>query len=217
MSVSATSARPGASGGVAWRRRLSFAQDAALVCIAAIFFYVHARHAVETRSLANVFFAVEQGLLVGMFLTRRRTTSTSTRPADWAVATIGGWLPLAARPDEIGGMLGTLGTTMQLVGLTCVILSFAALGRSFGIVAASRGLKVRGPYGLVRHPIYLAHTVTLTGFILANPTAFNLAILAVGTTAQVLRIRAEERVLMEVSDYAAYKSKVRWRLIPGIF
>ena len=79
MSLSATSARPRALGGAPWRRRLSYAQDASLVCIAALFFYVHARNAVETRSLANVFFAVEQGLLVGMFLTRRRTTTTSAR------------------------------------------------------------------------------------------------------------------------------------------
>ena len=72
-----------------WTRRLSYAQDASLVCLSALFFYVHATHAVEARSIGNVFFALEQGLLVGVFLTRRRTDTTSTRPWDWFVATIG--------------------------------------------------------------------------------------------------------------------------------
>jgi protein-S-isoprenylcysteine O-methyltransferase Ste14 len=187
------------------------------VCIAALFFYVHGAHALKTHSLASVFFAIEQALLVGMFLTRRRSTLTSTRPSDWFVATVGGWLPLAARPADVEGLLGVAGTVVQVAGLSGVILSFAALGRSFGIVAASRGLKDRGPYGVVRHPIYLAHTLTLTGFTLANPTWINLAILVVGTIAQLLRIRAEERVLMSVTDYTSYRQRVRWRLVPGIY
>src|SRR5678816_4005078 len=40
------------------------------------------------------------------------------------------------------------------------VLSFAsllALGRLFGIRPALRGLMTRGPYGFIRHPIYLAY------------------------------------------------------------
>src|SRR6188768_1296648 len=93
----------GALAATPWRRRLGMAQDAALVVVSALFFYVHVTHVVESRSLTNVFFAIEQGLLVGMFLTRRRSQYTSTRFQDWVVATIGGWGVLLMRPHENGG------------------------------------------------------------------------------------------------------------------
>jgi len=201
----------------ALRRRVSYLQDAWLVCISAVFFYVHAEHALRASSIANVFFAIEQGLLVGMFLTRRRTQTTSTRPYDWFVATIGGWLPLAMRPHESGGSLEALGTSLQVAGLACVIVSFATLGKSFGIVAANRGLKIGGPYRLVRHPIYMSHSITLIGFTMANLWWYNAALLVTVTIFQVLRIRAEERVLEATSDYGDYRRSVRWRLMPGLY
>ncbi len=32
-----------------------------------------------------------------------------------------------------------------------------------------------------------------------------------------MRIRAEKHVLTDTSDYTTYKSRVRWRLMPGLF
>ena len=193
------------------------AQDAALVVVTALFFYVHVTHVIESRSLTNVFFAIEQGLLVGMFLTRRRSQYTSTRPQDWLVATIGGWGVLLLRPHESGGSMEVLGAGVQLVGLSLVIVSFSTLGKSFGVVAANRGLKVGGPYKLVRHPIYFSHAITAIGFVIANFWWPNVVILVVVTGFQLLRISAEERVLVATSDYETYKEKVRWRLVPGLY
>ncbi len=153
-----------------------------------------------------MFFALEQGLLVGMFLTRRRTNTTSTRPWDWFVATIGGWLPLAMRPQEAGGSIEAFGTFLQVAGLSCVIVSFSTLGKSFGVVAANRGLKVGGPYRFVRHPIYMSHSITLIGFCLANLWWYNTVILVTVTVFQVLRIQAEERVLAATSDFESYRT-----------
>ena len=200
-----------------WSRRLSYVQDASLVCISALFFYVHAIHAVESRTIANVFFAGEQGLLVGMFLTRRRSEYTSTRPADWIVATVGGWLPLLMRPHEIGGSAEGIGIIVQMVGLSLVLVSFSSLGRSFGVVAANRGLKVGGSYRLVRHPIYFCHTITLIGFVMANFWWLNISLFVLISVFQVLRIQAEERVLMQTTDYASYRREVRWRFVPGLY
>lgn len=203
--------------GQAWRRRWSLAQDASLVCVSAAFFWAHASHALDAGSVTNLFFAIEQGLLVGVFLTRRRTDTTSTRPWDWFVATIGGWLALAMRPHESGGMLEAYGTGLQVVGLSAVIVGFATIGKSFGVVAANRGLKVGGPYRFVRHPIYMAHSITLVGFTIANLWWYNVAILVTVTIFQVFRIHAEERVLAATADYDAYRARVRWRLVPGLF
>ncbi len=201
----------------AWRRRLSYLQDALLIGVSALFFYSHGKYAFETHNPANVFFAAEQAMLIGIFLTRRRTESTSQRPWDWFIAAVGGWAVLAMRPHSGDEMLSLLGSAVQLAGLCLLIVSMMAIGRSFGVVAANRGLKVHGPYRLVRHPVYLAHGVTQVGFVLANLWWPNVVIFAVVTCFQVLRIASEERVLSATSDYAGYRAEVRWRLVPRVF
>jgi protein-S-isoprenylcysteine O-methyltransferase Ste14 len=193
------------------------AQDACLVVVSAIFFYAHSRLVLDGH-FTSLFFAIEQGLLVGMFLFRRRSHETSMRPLDWIVATIGGWLPLALIPSgDQSGTAQVLGMGLQLAGLSCTIVGFLYLGKSFGIVAADRGLKVGGPYRLLRHPIYASHVITLSGFLIANATTLNIALYIVVMAAQVLRIHAEERLLARTSQYNAYRQQVRWRLIPGLF
>jgi protein-S-isoprenylcysteine O-methyltransferase Ste14 len=92
-----------------------------------------------------------------------------------------------------------------------------ALGRSFGIVAANRGVVVGGPYRLVRHPIYLGYLVTHAGFLLSNWSLRNLAVYAAAYIFQVARIFAEERILLVDGRYREYFQSVRYRLIPGLF
>jgi protein-S-isoprenylcysteine O-methyltransferase Ste14 len=67
----------------------------------------------------------------------------------------------------------------------------------------------------VRHPIYAAYIVSFTGFVLTHPSLGNIATLAGWLMVQVLRIRAEECLLMQDTRYAAYAAQVRYRLIPG--
>ena len=216
MTVSAASST-GLFEEPAARRRLAILQDALLIAVSALFFYAHGTHALETRNLTNIFFAVEQGLLVGMFLFRRRTTTTSQKPWDWFVAAVGGWLALAMRPDEVDGLQAAIGSCIQVVGLGLVIVCFLSIGKSFGVVAANRGLKVKGPYQLVRHPIYFSHSLTQLGFVIANPWWPNYVIFATVLVFQVLRMNAEEAVLSATSDYDSYRRQVRWRVLPGIY
>lgn len=205
-----------AAASPAARRLVSLSQDALLVLISAFSFVAHAQSAMDGR-WTSVGFAIEQALLVGIFLTRRRSIATSTRPFDWVIAA-GGWLSLLARPaDSPGSFAADMGIGLQSIGLVLTIVGFAYLGRSFGVVAANRGLKVGGPYRFVRHPIYLSHTMTTTGFVLANFSPWNLAVLLTLTICQVLRMDAEERVLRESGPYAEYAQRVRWRLVPGLY
>jgi len=206
---------PAAPG--AWRRRGSMVQDAILVCVSALFLFIHAQRVLE-GVYTSIPFAVEQLILTGLFLVRRRSQDTSRRPIDWVVATVGGWGPLLMRPT--GGAAESVeaaGTIVQVGGLLLVFAGFLSLGRSFGVVAANRGVKTGGMYRLVRHPIYFAHTVTLTGFLMVNPSPLNWILCAAISIAQVTRLLAEERVLLKSSDYRDYASKVRWRLVPGLF
>ncbi|MFN8506875.1 MAG: isoprenylcysteine carboxylmethyltransferase family protein [Dehalococcoidia bacterium] len=193
----------------------AFLQDAALVLVSTLFFWANAREALDGH-LRNIPFAFEQGLLVFMFLSRRRAIATSTRPIDWVVA-IGGWTALLLRPHDGHSTPELAGTAIQVAGLCLVFVGFSYLGRSFGVVAANRGLKVNGPYRLVRHPIYFAHFVTMSGYIVGNPTPWNIGVFALTAIFQVLRIRAEERILSDTANYAEYRARVRYRLLPGIW
>jgi protein-S-isoprenylcysteine O-methyltransferase Ste14 len=103
------------------------------------------------------------------------------------------------------------------VGLGTCCASFLALRRSFGFAAADRGLVQRGPYALVRHPIYASYVLLQFGYLLQSISPRNLAVVAVATAFNVGRVRAEERILANNPQHAAYRTRVRWCLIPGVW
>lgn len=110
-----------------------------------------------------------------------------------------------------------LGVTLQCLGLALQFAAKATLGRSFGLLPAQRRIVVRGPYRWVRHPIYLGYLVGHIGFLLVNLSWHNAAVFAALYAAQAYRIVREERVLAADPDYRAYRTRVRWRLVPGLF
>lgn len=92
-----------------------------------------------------------------------------------------------------------------------------ALGVSFGLVAANRGVRVSGPYRFVRHPMYAGYVITHVGLLLAMPSAFNALLYACALLLQIVRIKREERVLMQDQQYQDFSARVRYRLLPGVF
>ena len=56
-----------------------------------------------------------------------------------------------------------------VLGTLLTIWSLATLGRCFGLFPEVRGLVLRGPYRLVRHPVYLGELVSAVGLLLARP------------------------------------------------
>ena len=109
------------------------------------------------------------------------------------------------------------GVVLQVVGGSWQFASKVALGRSFGLLPAQRGVVVSGPYRLLRHPIYFGYLVSHAGFLLANFSWRNAAVLAVLYVAQVIRIQREEAVLASDGAYRQYQQRVRWRLLPLVF
>ncbi len=85
-------------------------------------------------------------------------------------------------------------------------------------VAADQRVISTGPYAVVRHPMYAGGFL----YLLATPLALGSwwGLLAVAALAPFFawRLFDEERVLTEkLPGYADYCSKLRWRLIPGVF
>ena len=113
-----------------------------------------------------------------------------------------------------------VGAGLQLTSMAWQFTAKVFLGRSFGLLPASRGLVMAGPYRLVRHPIYLGYLIGHIGFLLANFSWRNAAVLALLYVAQVIRIQREEAVLTATAtdhDYRRYLQRVRWRLVPFVY
>ena len=185
---------------------------------AAFFAQATLRVYLQTHRLIGGAFFVEQMWVVVAYLIRRPARAVSRRLGDWLLAfggTFGGVLfrPVGEHPQW--GL--TAGLVVQLLGLTLCVTSFLALGRSFGFVAADRGLVRRGPYSIVRHPIYASYVLLQFGYLLQSISLRNAVVMLFASGCNVGRALAEDRVLASNQHYAAYRRQVRWRLIPAIW
>jgi protein-S-isoprenylcysteine O-methyltransferase Ste14 len=173
---------------------------------------------VQTHRLIGVAFLVVQIWVVVAYLIRRPARTVSTRLGDWLLAfggTFGGVLfrPIGAHPQW--GV--SVGLGVQLVGLGMCLVAFLTLGRSFGFAAADRGLVTRGPYAIVRHPIYASYLLVLSGYLLQSISVWNALVVLLVTSCNAGRALVEDRLLARNERYEAYRSQVRWRLLPGVW
>jgi protein-S-isoprenylcysteine O-methyltransferase Ste14 len=107
------------------------------------------------------------------------------------------------------------GEAVALVSCAFLLASVLALGTCFGVLPEARGLVMRGPYRLVRHPVYLGELGACAGLVMGAPSAWNFAAAAVLLAGQLVRMRLEERALEhEFPEYAAYAARTP-RLIPS--
>ena len=161
-------------------------------------------------ALPNLLIGVINAICVILFIFRADAKKTGT-PGEMAVALSGtfitAFVPEATR-------VTVLATSVQVVGLVAWAVALLALGRSLGIAPADRGLKSRGAYALIRHPVYASELVFWIGFALSSPTALTALVLGTWWCLQVVRILHEERL---IEGYEAYKRRVRWRVLPGIW
>ncbi len=161
---------------------------------------------------------LQEGLVAVLLLARRRTTRSARDPRAWLATGIGSFGMLLARPAAHAvGAAEPLWMAMQLAGVVVAVLSLLSLGRSFGLVAAHRGIKTGGAYRVVRHPVYAGYLLGHLGYVLENLSLRNLGVLVVVWACQLLRMRQEERFLAADPAYVAYQARVRWRLIPFLY
>lgn len=173
---------------------------------------------VQTHRLIGGLFCVEQAWFVVAFLIRRPARTSSQHLGSWLLAAGGTFGGLLLRPNGVHLLWGVrAGFVLQVAGLVLVIGSLVALGRSFGFVAADRGVVTRGPYAVVRHPIYAAYLLIQVGYLAQAASWRNLAVVIFVTACNVGRIFAEEKILSRSAAYQRYTQVVRFRSVPGLW
>jgi protein-S-isoprenylcysteine O-methyltransferase Ste14 len=161
---------------------------------------------------------LSEGLVAALMVARRPTQDMSMRPWEWLIGLAGVAAPMLARPAHAPPLASPILCGAAIIcGMLLSVWGKTILWRGFGLVAANRGVVQGGPYKVVRHPIYSGYVVTYVAFFLANPSPWNAAVELSATVLIVVRILAEERVLSADPAYQSFKSRVRYRLIPGVF
>lgn len=135
------------------------------------------------------------------------------------LATMELWRPvghhLYAAPEWARPLL----TCLQVLGVLIVGLAARVIDplELAGLRAPRGTVEIRGPYRWVRHPIYL-------GFLLivwpsADLTGDRLWFAVLSTVYLGIAIPLEERSMRRAlgSAYDAYRTRVRWRVLPGAY
>jgi methanethiol S-methyltransferase len=131
------------------------------------------------------------------------------------------WAPIGGELYNNRGWRALAHAAVQLYGVWLIAqsvrgidpLELAGIRRE-----AARGpLQIRGPYALVRHPLYFGWVLAVFGT--AHMTGDRLAFAAITTLYLVIAIPWEERSLVRSfgEDYLRYTRQVPWRIVPFIY
>jgi protein-S-isoprenylcysteine O-methyltransferase Ste14 len=173
----------------------------------------------RTGHVTGLLLLVGESLVVVLTIARRRAITVDRSVAAAVMTTVSLAGPALMRATSAPASLAGDHVTALVsgVGLVLVVLGKMALGRSFGVVPANRGVVVRGPYTFVRHPIYAGYLITHVSFLVAHPAPWNLTVLLLADSALIVRALMEERVLRADASYRQYCQRVGWHLVPGVF
>jgi protein-S-isoprenylcysteine O-methyltransferase Ste14 len=128
------------------------------------------------------------------------------------------WIKEPLRPHSLA--LDAAGLAVTVLGAVFAIWARVTLGRNWSSVPqvkAQHELVVNGPYRIVRHPIYTGLILAVAGTGLALDKGIWLFIVVLIFASYWLKIRVEERLMMETfpEEYPEYRRRVK-ALIPGI-
>ncbi len=156
--------------------------------------------------------------LMGIFSFVRIPPKTVTVTANSIAATAGMMiLPTLIKPGLASvGLLNQAGMALELIGVIFTQLARVYLGRSFGLLPANRGIVSKGPFRLMRHPIYVGWFVLTLGYAFIYPRPRNFVVIVAALLFMMWRIVQEEDLLGLDPEYRTYCEKVRYRLIPWV-
>ncbi len=155
-------------------------------------------------------------LLFTLFRSPGRMSHNTT---DWILAILGTYSAQIVSTHASNTHLApvTLCFILSFIGILISLSAKLCLGRSFAIVAAVRVVKTYGPYRIIRHPMYAGYMLTSLGFLLYNFSLWNICAIFSTWSLQILRIRAEEKMLSTDPQWCLWSKQVRWKILPFVY
>ena len=138
-------------------------------------------------------------------------------------------LVIVAGLDHRFGWSPVFPTWLDTIGVLLISVGYAfaswalAENRFFSAmmrIQTDRGHVVcdSGPYRIVRHPGYAGNLLALPGIVLALGSVWTLIPVGFALVVAIVRTALEDRALQEeLPGYREYTSKVRYRLLPGVY
>ena len=110
-------------------------------------------------------------------------------------------LPIA----DLGSGVRVASLSLIALGWMLSVYALMWLGRSFSIMPQARRLVTTGPYGIVRHPLYMSEEIAVLGVMGLYLSPAAVAIVVVHWIFQLRRMANEEKVLLATfRDYSIY-------------
>ena len=122
--------------------------------------------------------------------------------------------------SRVGGAGILIGHLLIVLGYALIFVVFRANSFAAATVQVAPGQRVvsSGPYAVMRHPMYGAAIILFAGVPLALGSAWGLLVVPLLVFAMAVRALDEEAYLAEsLPGYSAYRSRVRWRILPGLW
>ena len=172
------------------------------------------------RTFAHVTTLIFFAILVVMFAIRHIPQRTAPTFSARFAAVAGTFLSVGIvllPPQELSSAFYLISLILIITGTTFAICASLVLGRSISILPQARRLVTRGPYALVRHPLYLGEIVAVVGVALQYWSTSALLLVTLQCALQLRRMKNEEQVLFQVfPEYRDYMARTA-RLVPGVY
>ena len=154
-----------------------------------------------------------------LFLIRVRPAVVSMNPVHWIVALVTSFSGFFFYSTGVNhdSVLLFIADGFIILAVFVGITSAFILGRSYDFLPALRGVKTQYLYKIVRHPMYLSSIIIKLGYVLKNPSVYNVLFLAVVVVLYDRRAKYEEGIMSHDSSYADYLQKVKYRFLPGVY
>jgi protein-S-isoprenylcysteine O-methyltransferase Ste14 len=214
--INRTATHPNGVFSASWKTVWQYLCNLALASCYMVFAVEMTIDYVLTHRVSSLLVTLFETIIVFYSLCRPAPKQRNSSVYDWAVGLGGTFILLLLRPaPQLHDYIALL--AMQFLGVSISLFGLLSLNRSWGLVAANRGVKTGGLYAFVRHPIYAGYFLSFGAFVLQNLTIYNLLIYCVFVTLELLRVKAEERVLSRDPDYVCYARRTRWRVVPFVY
>jgi len=199
---------------IVWRRELPFAGWTVVLYDAAIFSVFALHHSAFARPRVKA-------LLESVVPARLERSFYVWTASVLLVLVLLAWRDIGGTIHRTSGWLQIAFAAIQLAGLWIIAGAVRAIDplELSGIrhERAAQGLQTSGLYRLVRHPLYLGWVLVVFGA--AQLTGDRFAFAVISSAYLCIAVPWEERSLERTfgEEYARYKKRVRWRIVPYVY